>query len=127
MKDTIKYSEGFKRKVVSEISKGKFMSCQAAKEAYGINGSCTVRNWVRKYGRTDLLPKVIRVESMNERNEVNELKRKIKELEKTVTELAISEVMHKAYFEIVCEQNGITDIAAMKKKVVMQQSKEFDK
>ncbi|WDE95893.1 transposase [Lentisphaera profundi] len=107
MKDTIRYSESFKQKVVSELSKGKFPSPHEASKAYGIAGSSTVRAWVKKYGRTDLLPRVIRVESENDRNEVEDLKRKIKELEKTVTELAVSEVMHKAYFDIVCDQNGL--------------------
>ena len=60
MKDTIRYSESFKQKVVNEIAKGKFISCTEASQAYGISGSCTVRDWVKKYGRTDLLPRVIR-------------------------------------------------------------------
>jgi len=127
MQEVIKYSESFKQKVVSEISKGKFLSHLEASRAYGINGAATVRRWVKKYGRDDLLPRVIRVESENDRNEVEDLKRKIKELEKTVTELAVSEVMHKAYFDIVCEQNGITDPEAQKKKVAAKLSKESNK
>jgi transposase-like protein len=127
MQEVIKYSESFKQKVVSEISKGKFSSHLEASRAYGINGAATVRRWVKRYGRADLLPRVIRVESENDRNEVEDLKQKIKELEKTVTELAVSEVMHKAYFDIVCEQNGITDPAAMKKKVAAKLSRESGK
>jgi len=127
MQEVIKYSESFKQKVVSEISKGQFSSNQEASKAYGITGKSTVRGWLKKYGRTDLLPRVVRVESENDRNEVEDLKQKIKELEKTVTELAVSEVMHKAYFDIVCEQNGITDSAAMKKKVAVKLSRESGK
>jgi transposase-like protein len=80
MKDTIRYSESFKQKVVNELAKGKFISCGEASRAYGITGAATVRAWLKKYGRTDLLPRVIRVESENDRNEVEDLKRKIKEL-----------------------------------------------
>lgn len=127
MKEVIKYSESFKQKVVTEIANGKFSSNQEAGMAYGIKGATTIRRWVKKYGRDDLLPRVIRVESETDRNEVEDLKRKIKELEKTVTELAVSEVMHKAYFDIVCDQNGITDPEAMKKKVAAKLSKESDK
>ena len=71
MKDTIRYSESFKQKVVNEISKGKFISCGEASQAYGISGSCTVRAWVKKYGRTDLLPKVIKVETENDIDEIS--------------------------------------------------------
>ena len=127
MKDTIRYSESFKQKVVNEISKGKFISCGEASQAYGISGSCTVRAWVKKYGRTDLLPKVIKVETENDIDEIKALKKHIAELEKTVTELAISDVMNKAYFDIACDEFGVSDKEAFKKKVGVKRSKESDK
>jgi len=123
MKETIRYSESFKQKVVNEISKGKFISCTEASQAYGISGSCTVRGWVKKYGRTDLLPKVIRVETEDDINQIEALKQHIAELEKTVKELAISDVMHKAYFEIACEKFGVTDKDEFKKKLDVMPSK----
>ena len=124
MKDTIRYSESFKQKVVNELAKGKFISCGEASRAYRITGAATVRAWLKKYGRTDLLPRVIRVESENDRNEVEDLKRKIKELEKTVTELAISDVINKAYFDVVCDDFGVTDKEQFKKKVDAKLSSE---
>ena len=127
MKDTIRYSESFKQKVVNEISKGKFISCGEASQTYGISGSCTVRGWVKKYGRTDLLPKVIKVESENDIDEIKALKKHIAELEKTVTELAISDVMNKAYFDIACDKFGVSDKVAFKKKVDAKLSGESEK
>jgi transposase-like protein len=124
MKDTIRYSESFKQKVVNEISKGKFISSGEASQAYGISGSCTVRAWIKKYGRTDLLPRVIRVESEKDIDEIKALKKHIAELQKTVTELAISDVMNKAYFEIACDDFGITDKESFKKKVGAKLSSE---
>ena len=124
MKETIRYSESFKQKVVNELSKGKFPSTHEASKAYGITGSSTVRAWVKKYGRTDLLSKVIRVESENDIDEVEALKKHIAELQKTVTELAISDVMNKAYFEIACDDFGITDKESFKKKVGAKLSSE---
>lgn len=118
MQETIlKYSEAFKRKVVSELEAGKFGSHQQAMRAYDIRGSSTVSRWLRKYGKNHLLPKVIRVETRDERDQLKALKKQVKDLEKALAKVTVKSVLDEAYFEIVCEQNGITDIEAMKKKV----------
>jgi len=69
---TIRYSEAFKRRVVDEIARGKFSSIHRAQTAYCIKGSETVAKWVRKYGREDLLPKRIRIETMEEIDQLKE-------------------------------------------------------
>jgi len=66
----IRYSEAFKRQVIDQIAAGKFSSPHRAQKAYGIRGSGTVESWVRKYGREDLLPKRVRIESMKEVREI---------------------------------------------------------
>ena len=124
MKYSIRYSEAFKLKVVRELASGKFSSMAEASRAYGIRGQVTVRSWVKKYGRNDLLPKVMIVQNPDEQDEKEQLKRRIKELEKALTEVTVSDVMHRAYFDIVCEQAGITDIESMKKKVAKKLSKD---
>lgn len=63
MSRTIRYSEAFKQQVLRELGEGKFPSVQAAARAYGIRGSSTLQRWMGRYGRTDLLQKVIRVET----------------------------------------------------------------
>ena len=85
-----------------------------------------MRGWLKKYGRTDLLPKVIKVESENDIDEIKALKKHIAELEKTVTELAISDVMNKAYFDIACDEFGVSDKVTFKKNVDAKLSKESD-
>ena len=65
-----RYSEAFRLQVVREIEVGKHRSCNAASEAYGISGSMTVQRWVRAYGRSDLIGKVMRVETPEERSEL---------------------------------------------------------
>ncbi len=62
----ITYSEAFKRQVVDEIASGKYSSVYKAQQAYGIRGSTTVTKWIKKYGREDLLPKRVRIETMEE-------------------------------------------------------------
>ena len=75
------YSEAFKRQVVEEIAQGKFASIYQAGRAHGVGGSKTVYDWVRKYGRAELLPKRIRIETMKERDELKEARKRIRELE----------------------------------------------
>ncbi len=68
----VRYSEAFKRQVVGELEQGGHRSLHSACRAYGIGATTTVSNWVRRYGREDLLPKNVRVETMKERDELKE-------------------------------------------------------
>jgi len=76
-----RYSEVFKRRVVDEIDRGKISSPYKAQEAYGIRGNGTIERWIRKYAREDLLPKRIRIETMQEVDRLKEARKRIKELE----------------------------------------------
>lgn len=106
MKETIRYSEAFKRKVVGEVEEGKHGSIDGARRAYGIRGSETVNKWIRKMGREDLLPKRIRIETMKERDELKEGKKRIRELEAAVADAHIDFCLEKAYLTIACERLG---------------------
>jgi len=63
-KEFITYSEAFKMQVVEEIRQGKYASMLQAQKAYGIRGMNTIRDWIKKYGKEELLPKRVRVETM---------------------------------------------------------------
>lgn len=104
MSTTIRYSEAFKQQVVDEISRGKFSSIEQARRAYGIRGSTTVVKWVRKYGREDLLPKRVRIETMKETNELKAARKRIRELEAALADAHIDQCLERAFFEIACER-----------------------
>ena len=110
-----RYSEAFKRQVVDEIDRGKFSSPYKAKEAYGIRGNGTVERWIRKYGREDLLPKRIRIETMQEIDRLKEARKRIKELEAALADAHIDNCLEHAFLEIACERME-TDLADFKKK-----------
>jgi transposase len=108
MKGTsIRYSEAFKRQVVDELERGKYRSIESARRIYGINGATTVWRWVRKYGREDLLPKRVRVETLKERDELAEARKRIRELEAAVADAHIGHCVEKAYFHVACERMGV--------------------
>ncbi len=118
MKKTyIRYSEAFKRHVVKEIEEGKFNSLREAKQKYGIKGEVTINRWLKKYGKEHLLPRKVRIEMPDEQNTIKQLKKRIKQLEKALADAQVGEVINQAYFEVLCEQVGITDIEGYKKKL----------
>ena len=82
MRVAIRYSEAFKSQVLRELESGKFASAAVAARTYGLSAGGTIRYWARKYGKTHLLGKVVRVETPKEISELKELRKRVRELEK---------------------------------------------
>lgn len=112
---TIRYSEAFKRQVVDEIAQGKYTTSYNARQAYGIRGGDTVNRWISKYGRDDLLPKRIRIETMKEKDQLKEARKRIRDLEAALADAHIDQCLEHAFLEIACERMD-TDLADFKKK-----------
>ena len=115
MNTSIRYSEAFKKQVVDEIAHGKFSSPYKAQQAYGIKGNATVAKWIRKYGREDLLPKRIRIETMEEIDQLKEARKRVKELEAALADAHIDQCLEHAFLEIACERMEV-DMDDFKKK-----------
>ena len=75
-------------------------------------------NWVRKYGHEDLLPKRVRVETLKERDELQEARKRIRELEAAVADAHMDQCLEKAYLHVACERMGV-DPDDFKKKNAM--------
>ncbi len=67
----IRYSESFKLQVVRELESGRFGSSEEASRFYGINGSMTIAHWVDKFGKAEFQRKVVRMETSDERREID--------------------------------------------------------
>ena len=117
-KTIVRYSEAFKLQVVSELESGKFSCIFEARKRYGINGVGTVESWILKYGKNHLLNKVVRVESTKERNQLKEMKAKIRELESALSDAHLDLRLERAWGELACEAAGIDDVDAFKKKAL---------
>lgn len=111
-----KYSEGFKMQVIRELEEGKFASTEALRRTYGIGGMGTVPSWIRKYGKTHLLTRVIRVEKPEEQSELSQLKKRVKTLEKALADAHLDLKLEEAYTQIACKAAGIEDVNDFKKK-----------
>ncbi len=111
----VRYSEAFKRQVVAEFEDGKFNSIAEANRAYGIRGAATVPQWIRKYGSEEILPKKVKIETLKERDELKEARKRIRQLEAALADAHIDCGLGDSYLKIACERLGI-DASDFKKK-----------
>ncbi len=112
--------------VVEEIASGKFDGISTASKAYGIKGTRTVKLWLSKYGREDLIAKKTTISEVSELNENKQLKKRIRDLEKALADSYMSGLLSESYLEIACENMGI-DLPGFKKKHVTNLSKDHPK
>jgi len=109
------YSTAFKRQVIEQLELGRFSSINEAREHYGIRGDNTIRLWLRKYGRNHLCPKVVRVEMPDEKDQIRQLKKQIKQLQQVLGKKEAQNALNEAFLEIACEKLG-EDVEEFKKK-----------
>ena len=67
-----RYSQAFKLKVVGEIESGK-LTIEGARKVYGIGGTNSIQNWIKKFGKLELLNKVVRIEMKDEVSRIKQL------------------------------------------------------
>ena len=110
----IRYSEAFKMQVVREVEEND-LPFDRVSQKYGIKGRGTVRRWISKYGN-GTRGNVIRVQTPQEKDELKELKKRIRQLEGALADAHIDAAIERAYTEMACERAGIADVADFKKK-----------
>lgn len=114
-KTVIYYSEAFKLEVVKHYESNG-LSMQETSKIYGIRGSETLRNWLRKYGKESSLNKVIRVEKPDEKNRLKELENEVKKLKEALADTYLLKVTAESTLEVAAEMMGLT-IEELKKKL----------
>ena len=72
-----RYSDAFKLNVISEIESGQ-LTAGLAQRKYQISGNSTIHNWIKKFGKNNLITKVVRVESPQERDKMKALEEQVK-------------------------------------------------
>ena len=66
---------------------------------------------------------MIKVEIENDRDQIKDLKREISQLKKAIADSKVQEVIHKAAFEVVCEEYGLGLPAEVKKNSMFSDRK----
>ena len=116
-----RYSVCFKRQVVEDLESGRFDTMGEAQQHYGVIGNGTVQRWLRQYGKNHLVPKVIRVQKPNEKDQIRQLKQQIAQLQQALGQTQAENVINREFLKIACEDLGC-DVDAFKKKAVIAPS-----
>ncbi len=112
---TRRYSEGFKLKILNELSTGKYSKRELAR-LYGIHSS-TINDWIKKYDRIDLMNTRIMVENKDEITRLKELQKEIEQLKKLILKKDLDQLANDSYLEVAAEKLGYKNIAELKKSL----------
>lgn len=115
---TRRYSEGFKLKVLTELSTGRY-SKRELSNIYGIQSS-TMNEWIKKYDRKDLMNTRIMIENHDEITRVKALQKEIDQLKKLVLKKDLDILINDSYLEVASEMLGYKTVAELKKKLNTQ-------
>ena len=122
----VRYSDAFKLKVVQDIEKGK-LTISEARRLYEINGTNTVYRWLRKYGKNDLIQKVVRIEMKDEKSQLKKKDERIRELESVIASLTLHNLCLQNYVDVVNEniseeekKTSLSKLSPEQKQVLMR-------
>jgi transposase-like protein len=96
-----RYSTSFKEKIMQEISEGRSIS--EVNRRYGIKGTGTIRYWLKKYGRTDLLSTEIVVRMRSEKDRIKQLEDENKRLKIALADATLAKDVLETLVEVVDE------------------------
>ena len=86
-----RYSESFKLQVVAEYENGASLS--DLMQRYGIGSIRTIKRWVQKYARSGLRTGVVRIQTVQDHQEFQEMKTRIQELERALAQAVLDKQM----------------------------------
>lgn len=99
------------------------MSIEECRRKYAIGGATTIQKWLKMYGKNHLLNKMVRVETIDEIQEIKALKKEIKALKEAYAEVTIEKKVYETYLQVYGEETGRSE--EIKKKLEQELSKYF--
>ena len=112
---TRRYSEGFKLKILAELSTGKYSKRELTR-IYGLQSS-TVNQWIMKYDRKDLMNTRIMIENQDEISRIKALQKEIEQLKKLILKKDLEMLVNDSYLEALAEKHGYKNVAELKKNL----------
>ena len=112
---TRRYSEGFKLKILSELSTGKYSKRELTR-LYGLQSS-TVNEWIKKYDRKDLMNTRIMIENEDDISRLKALQKEIEQLKKLLLKKDLDQLVSESYLEVAAEKLGYKNVSELKKKL----------
>lgn len=115
---TRRYSEGFKLKILAELSTGNYSKKQLG-TIYGINRT-TINEWIKKYDRKDLMNTRIMIENQDEITRIRALQKEIEQIKKLLLKKDLEMLVNDSYLEVIAEKYGYKNVAELKKNLNIQ-------
>ena len=112
---TRRYSEGFKLKILTELSTGKYSKSELSR-LYGLRTS-TINNWIKNYERSDLMNTRIMIENQDEISRIKSLQKEIEQLKKALVKKDLEQLANDSYLEVAAEKMGYKNVAELKKNL----------
>jgi transposase-like protein len=112
---TRRYSEGFKLKVLAELSSGKYSKRQLSM-IYGLQCS-TINGWIKKYNRKELMNTRIVVENQDDISRLKALNKEIEQLKKLLLKKDLELLANDSYLEVAAEKLGFKNVEELKKNL----------
>jgi transposase-like protein len=112
---TRRYSESFKLKMLSELSSGKYSKRELSR-IYGLHHS-TINEWIKKYGRKDLMNTRIMVENQDEISRIKALQKELEQLKNLLLKKDLEQLVNDSYLEVAAEELGYKSVAELKKNL----------
>ena len=116
-KKVVRYSISFKQMVVNEVESGR--TCEYLRRKYDIGSTVTIPRWVEMFGKNHLLNKLVRIETMEDKNRDKEKDAEIKRLKMALADAH----MAKACLEEVIKMANVEYKTDLKKNFDDQSSK----
>lgn len=123
-KVTYRYSESFKQMVVSQIEKGE-LTRREAMQVYGINGSETIKKWLKAFGKHHLINRIVRIEMKGEKDINKELRSQMKELKDALASITVHNVAMQSYIDVVNENISEEEKKTLFSKLSPEQQRTF--
>ena len=108
-----RYSEGFKLKILAELSTGNYSKRQIGM-IYEINPT-TLNEWIKKYDRKDLMNTRILVETKDETTRIKALQKEIKQLKELLIKKDLDKLVLDSYLEVAAGKLGYKSVEELKK------------
>jgi transposase-like protein len=99
-----RYSEAFKRQVVSEYEAGN--EVRALQSKYAIGGNHTIQNWIRRYGREGFRHELVYIQRGEEKGRMRELEEQVEELEQALGRMTLEKLKLESILEVLQGKAG---------------------
>ncbi|MBW2002776.1 MAG: transposase [Deltaproteobacteria bacterium] len=100
-----RYSEAFKKQVVSEYEAG--VSVHSLQKKYDIRGSGTIAGWIKRYAKEGFRHEMIRIQTKDEIQRIKKLEKKVEELEQALGKVMLEKMKMESIMEELEETYGV--------------------